>query len=167
MNIVPAIDRCPSRAPPGLAATANPTFPGPLLDVAPLTMSHGASLAAVHPHCVPDALTVTLPVPPSFTNRPKSALAENLHDALPCVTSSNRPPMTTVPTLDVPVEFAAIDSDTVAAPLVAVRPLTVIQFEKDDALHGQTDWVVRPTVRLEADAPTLVLVVFRLKLQTE
>ena len=75
--------------------------------------------------------------------------------------------MTTVPTLDVPVEFAAIDSDTVPAPLVAVRPLTVIQFEKDDALHGQTRFGVGPTVRLEADAPTLVLVVFRLKPQTE
>ena len=100
------------------------------------------------------------PEPPSLRNMPNcAAVAETEHEAvLPCVISSDRPPMATVPTRDMPVALAAIFSDTVPEPRVAVRPLTVIQLEKDDAVHGHCACAVRPTVRLVAVAPTLALV---------
>ena len=44
----------------------NATVPAPLRDAIPAIVTHETSLETVQPHCVPDALTLMLPEPPSL-----------------------------------------------------------------------------------------------------
>ena len=69
MKVAPAIVSVPDRVLAAvLAATLNPTLPGPV-PVAPLvTVIQAALLAAVHAQPAP-ALTVLLPLPPEATKK--------------------------------------------------------------------------------------------------
>jgi hypothetical protein len=68
VNVEPAIVSVPVRLVVDvLAATLNPTVPGPEPDAPLLTVIHDALLVALHPHPVP-AVTVLVPVPPAAAN---------------------------------------------------------------------------------------------------
>jgi hypothetical protein len=107
VNVRPPIDTVPLRAGPVLAAAATVTLPFPVPLAPALIVSHGALDVAVHAHDEADAVTATVPLPPSAAIVALAGAMVKLHAAgAACVTVTGRPATVNVLERSPPV-FAA------------------------------------------------------------
>jgi hypothetical protein len=138
------------------------TVPLPVPLDAPGIVSHGALDVATHAHVGVEAVTVTVPVPPSAVTFAVVGEMVNVHDGggggVPdCVTVTVRPASVTVADRSAPL-LAATVSVTLVSPLPLVA-LSVTHGTPLDAVHAQLPCAASiRTIALPPDAPIVTVV---------